>query len=172
MRIKVVPPNPPPPLPAGALLTVRVEAADPAPLIAGPLSIAYEARWAPEHAPGGAFLFPAAPAGPGGVSTTPAASGFRLPPAVDARPYVDIPLGPGDTVMATLTAGNQTYGAARTIPFDPPAPSALTLVLAAGAAPPPTPGPAEGLTITPHQVDEDVWTLNTAPGADNLVVVN
>lgn len=170
MRITVKPPSPAPAdLVAGSLLTVRAWAVDPAPIPAGPPSIAYEGRWAPQE---GAFLFPA-PAAPAARDlSTPAASGFRSPPVAQARPYVDIPLGPGDTVMATLTLNNQTYGAARTIPFDPPAPSALTLVLSAGAAPPgPPPGPAPGLTITPGPADPDVLTLDPAPGNDTIVVV-
>lgn len=169
MRITVKPPSPAPAaLVAGSLLTVRVEAADPAPLISGPPSIAYEGRWAPQE---GAFLFPVA-LSDAPAHRTPASNPFRLPPPARLQDRVDVPAGPGDRVVATLTAGGQTYSAAVTLPADPPQPSALALVLAEGAAPPgPPPGPAPGLTITPDPADPDVLTLDPAPGNDTIVVV-
>lgn len=173
MRIKVSPPPAlAPSLPPGALLTVRVDAADPAALISGPLSIAYEGRWSSSE---GAFLFPspAAPAARG--VTTPSKSGFRNPPAVDALDHVDVPLALGDRVVAALIVDNKTYSAAVALPVDPlNQPTGLTLVLSEGAAtpqPPPTPQPAPGLTITPDPGDPDVLTLDPAPGNDTIVVV-
>ena len=81
MRITVKPPSPAPPaLQAGSLVTLRVEAADPAALLSGPPAIAYEGRYVDTPAP--AFLFPAPGNGNGapGVSTAPpAASDFRTP---------------------------------------------------------------------------------------------
>ena len=184
MRITIRPPSPAPspPLPEGALLTVRVEAADPAPRIDGPVSIAYEGRFSPANNPP-AFLFPA----PGdgrekeGVSTaTSAASDFRLPPSTPLRPHVDIPVHEGDVVTAVLTTpppDNKTYSAALRAPGnnDPHQPVTLTLV-EGGAAPPqpptPQPQPAPGLTITPLDGEGDVLNLDPAPGNDNIVVVN
>lgn len=169
MRITVKPPSPPPG--PGALLTVRVATADPAPLLAGPPSITYEGRYE-----NGAFLFPANNA-PGVSTAAPSASDFRRPPSTPLLPYVDIPAHEGDTITATLLAGGKAYTAALTAPPQPPtpnpnpAPVEMTLV-EGGAAPPPPPQPAPGLTITPHPDDEDVWTLDTAPGADDLIVVN
>ena len=182
MRITIKPPSPAPspPIPAGALLTLRVEAADPAPRIDGPVSIAYEGRYTPTPSP--AFLFPA----PGnghekeGVSTaTSAASDFRLPPSTPLHPHVDIPAHEGDTITATLITAPpnaKTYSAALRAPApgnNPHQPVEMTLV-EGGAAPPtpPTPGPAPGLTITPLDGEGDVLTLDPAPGNDNIVVVN
>lgn len=183
MRITIKPPSSPsPPLSPGALLTVRVEAADPSPLLSGPPSIAYEGRYAADPAPG-AFLFPA----PGnghekeGVSTAaPAASDFRTPPAPPLLPYVDIPVHEGDTITATVLAGGKAYTAALTAPApgnNPPSPRPVEMTLVeGGAAPPqppaPQPQPAPGLTITPDDPDNpDVLTLDPAPGNDNIVVV-
>lgn len=176
MRIEIKPP-PGAPLRPGALVTLRVEAADPAPRIDGPVSIAYEGRYVNTPAP--AFLFPA----PGnghekeGVSTaTSAASDFRLPPSTPLQPHVDIPAHEGDRVTATLLAGGKAYTAALTAPPAPLHPNTTPVVLQlaeGGAAPPvpPTPGPAPGLTITPAPDDPDVLTLDPAPGNDNIVVV-
>lgn len=172
MRITVKPPSPAPspPLPAGALVTLRVEAADPAPRIDGPVSIAYEGRYVNTPAP--AFLFPAP--GPQGVSTaTSAASDFRLPPSTPLQPHVDIPAHEGDTITATLITAAKTYSAALTAPA--PGNNPVELQLAeGGAAPPqpPTPQPAPGLTITPAPDDPDVLNLDPAPGNDNIVVEN
>nr|DAV97374.1 MAG TPA: hypothetical protein [Caudoviricetes sp.] len=180
MRITIKPPNPAPspPLPAGALLTLRVEAADPAPRIDGPVSIAYEGRYAPANNPP-AFLFPAP--GPQGVSMrTSAHSPFRLPPESRTDPYVDIPAHEGDTITAVLTTpppDGKTYSAALRAPAGPnQTPVELTLVEGGAATPPgppPTPQPAPGLTITPDDPDDpDVLTLDPAPGNDSIVVVN
>ena len=170
MRITVKPPNPAPspPLPAGALLTVRVEAADPAPRIDGPVSIAYEGRYA-NNPP--AFLFPAAEAG--GVSMrTSAHNPFRLPLATEATPYVDIPAHEGDTITATVLAGGKAYTAALAAPGNN---NPVVLQLAEGPqgpTPPPTPQPAPGLTINPDPDDPDVLTLDPVPGNDTIVVEN
>lgn len=166
MRITVKPPSPAPS--PGALVTLRVEAADPAPRIDGPVSIAYEGRYAEEQ-----FLFPAPT--PQGVSMrTSAHSPFRLPLPTALQPYVDIPLHEGDVVTAVLSADNKTYSAAYRAPAPPlpTAPVELTLVAGGGAAPPPTPQPAPGLTITPDPGDPDVLNLDPAPGNDNIVVEN
>lgn len=173
MRIMVKPPSPAPPaLRADGLVTLRVEAADPAPRIDGPVSIAYEGRYADDPSP--AFLFPAPR--PQGVSMrTSAHSPFRLPPESRTDPYVDIPVHEGDVVTATLLADNKTYSAALRAPApgnNPHQPVEMTLV-EGGAAPPtpPTPQPAPGLTITPLDGEGDVLTLDPAPGNDNIVVV-
>ena len=178
MRIEIKPPpGATPPLRPGTLVTLRVEAADPRPLLAGPPSVAYEGRYAADPAPG-AFLFPAP--GPQGVSMrTSAHSPFRLPPESRTDPYVDIPAHEGDVVTAVLTTpppDNKTYSAALRAPGNnnPHQPVEMTLV-EGGAAPPapPTPQPAPGLTITPDDPDDpDVLTLDPAPGNDNIVVVN
>lgn len=174
MRITIKPPSPAPspPLPAGALLTVRVEAADPAPRIDGPPSIAYEGRYAADPAP--AFLFPA----PGnghekeGVSTaTSAASDFRTPVATPLQPHVDVPAHEGDVVTATVLAGGRAYTAALTAPAPGNNNNPVVLQLAAGPQGP-TPQPAPGLTITPLDGEGDVLNLDPAPGNDNIVVVN
>ena len=179
MRITIKPPSPAPspPLPAGALVTLRVEAADPAPRIDGPVSIAYEGRYVNTPAP--AFLFPAPHSAKEGVSTaTSAASDFRLPPSTPLQPHVDIPAHEGDRVTATLLAGGKAYTAALTAPPAPLHPNTIPVELQlaeGGAAPPapPTPQPAPGLTITPDDPDDpDVLTLDPAPGNDNIVVVN
>ena len=173
MRITVKPPSPPnPPLPDGTLLTVRAEAADPAPRIDGPVSIAYEGRYAP--APG-AFLFPTPQEGRGVSTRTSAHNPFRLPLATKATPYVDIPAHEGDTITATVLAGGKAYTAALTAPGNN---NPVVLQLAAGPqgpTPPPTPppAPAPGLTITPDDPDDpDVLTLDPAPGNDTIVVEN
>nr|DAM75849.1 MAG TPA: hypothetical protein [Caudoviricetes sp.] len=172
MRIMVKPPSPAPPaLRAGGLVTLRVEAADPAPRIDGPVSIAYEGRYAADPAPG-AFLFPAP--GPQGVSMrTSAHSPFRLPPESRTDPYVDIPAHEGDTITAVLTTpppDNKTYSAALRAPGNN---NPVVLQLAAGpqGPTPPAPQPAPGLTITPLDGEGDVLTLDPAPGNDNIVVV-
>lgn len=179
MRITVKPPSPAPspPIPAGALLTVRVETADPAPRIDGPVSIAYEGRYTP--APSPAFLFPAGDPTPGVSMRTSAASDFRLPPSTPLQPHVDIPAHEGDRVTATLITPAKTYSAALTAPHDdnPPSPRPVVLQLVEGGAapptpPPPTPQPAPGLTITPDPDDPDVLNLDPAPGNDNIVVEN
>lgn len=180
MRLTVKPPSPAPPaLAPGALLTVRVEAADPAPLLAGPPSVAYEGRYADNPTP--AFLFPGNGAS-GPTTTVPAASDFRTPFATPSSPHVDIPVHEGDTITATLTADNKTYTAAIAAPAAPnQTPVELTLVEGASAPPPPPPSPqpANGLTITPVPAaalpppleEGDVVRLDTAPGADNLIVL-
>ena len=177
MRITIKPPSPTPAaLAPGALLTVRVEATDPTPLLAGPPLLSYEGRYT--TAPSPAFLFPA----PGnghekeGVSTaTSAASDFRLPPSTPLQPHVDIPAHEGDVVTATLALDGKTYSAALRAPAPGNNPVVLQLV-EGGAAPPtpppPTPQPAPGLTITPDPDDPDVLTLDPAPGNDNIVVEN
>lgn len=172
MRITIKPPSPTPPaLAPGALLTVRVETSDPAPLLAGPPSVAYEGRYTADPAPG-AFLFPAP--GPQGVSMrTSAHSPFRLPPESRTDPYVDIPAHEGDVVTAVLTTpppDNKTYSAALRAPAGPDQ-TPVVLQLAAGPQGP-TPQPAPGLTITPDPDDPDVLTLDPAPGNDNIVVVD
>lgn len=178
MRITIKPPSPAPspPLPAGALVTLRVEAADPAPRIDGPVSIAYEGRYTASPAP--AFLFPEKDPAPGVSTAAPAASDFRTPAATPSSPHVDIPAHEGDTITATLNTPTKTYSAALTAPAAPlhpnQAPFVLTLV-EGGAAPPapptPQPAPAPGLTITPLDGEGDVLNLDPAPGNDNIVVV-
>lgn len=171
MRITVKPPSPAPspPIPAGALLTVRVETADPAPLLAGPPSVAYEGRY-----DGTAFLFPA-PKEQGVSTATSAASDFRTPVATPSSPHVDIPVHGGDVVTATLTLDNKTYSAALRAPA-PGNNNPVEMTLVEGGAappgPPPTPQPAPGLTITPDPGDPDVLNLDPAPGNDNIVVEN
>lgn len=171
MRITIRPPSPAPspPLPAGTLVTLRVEAADPAPRIDGPVSIAYEGRFGPTPAPG-AFLFPTPQEGRGVSTRTSAHNPFRLPLATEATPYVDIPAHEGDTITAVLTTpppDNKTYSAALTAPA-PGNNNPVVLQLAAGPTPPPTPG----LTITPLDGEGDVLTLDPAPGNDTIVVEN
>ena len=175
MRITIKPPSPAPPaLQAGALVTLRVEAADPAPLLAGPPSVAYEGRYTPAPAP--AFLFPAGDPAPGVSTATSAASDFRTPFAAPRNPYVDIPVHEGDTITATLALDNKTYSAAlrAPAPHPPSSPPAVLQLVEGGAAPPqpPTPQPAPGLTITPDPGDPDVLNLDPAPGNDNIVVEN
>jgi len=170
MRITIKPPSPAPspPLPAGALVTLRVEAADPAPRIDGPVSIAYEGRYAADPAP--AFLFPA-PKEQGVSTASPAASDFRLPPSTPSSPHVDIPAREGDVVTAVLTApppDGRTYSAALRAPA--PGNNPVELQLAEGGAA--TPQPAPGLTITPLDGEGDVLTLDPAPGNDTIVVEN
>ena len=174
MRITIKPPSPTPPaLAPGALLTVRVEAADPAPRIDGPVSIAYEGRYADDPP---AFLFPAPTKTPGMSLRTSAHSPFRLTPESRTDPYVDIPVREGDTITATLVKpppDSKTYSAALTAPApgnNPHQPVVLQLV--EGGAAPPTPQPAPGLTITPDPGDPDVLNLDPAPGNDNIVVEN
>ena len=178
MRIEIKPP-PGAPLRPGALVTLRVEATDPRPLLAGPPSVAYEGRYT--TAPSPAFLFPAPAGGAPGVSTaTSAASDFRTPVATPLQPHVDIPAHEGDTITAVLTTpppSGKTYSAALTAPPAPLHPNTTPVVLQlveGGAAPPqpPTPQPAPGLTITPDPGDPDVLNLDPAPGNDNIVVVN
>ena len=178
MRITIKPPSPTPPaLRLGALLTVRVEAADPAALLSGPPTVAYEGRYTASPAP--AFLFPApGNDAPGASMRTNAASDFRTPVATIRNPYVDVDAAPGDTITATLLAGGKAYTAALTAPApgnNPPSPRPVVLQLVeGGAAPPqpPTPQPAPGLTITPDPGDPDVLNLDPAPGNDNIVVEN
>lgn len=177
MRITVKPPSPAPPaLRAGALVTLRVEAADPAPLLSGPPSVAYEGRWAPHHTPSPAFLFPAPSNGNGApaLSTAPpAASDFRTPVAPPYAPRVDIPVREGDTITATLALDGKTYSAALRAPGNNTTPVVLQLVEGGAATPqPPAPQPAPGLTITPDPGDPDVLNLDPAPGNDNIVVEN
>lgn len=176
MRITVKPPSPTPPsIRLGALVGLRVEAADPAPLLAGPPSITYEGRY-----DGTAFLFPAPVQNAPGVSTAPpAASDFRTPPAPVLLPHVDVDAAPGDTITATLTTpppNGKTYSAATTAPSAPLHPNTTPVVLQLAAGPqgptPPTPQPAPGLTITPDPGDPDVLNLDPAPGNDNIVVEN
>lgn len=178
MRITIKPPSPAPspPLPAGALVTLRVGAADPAPRIDGPVSIAYEGRYTASPAP--AFLFPEKDPAPGVSTATSAASDFRTPVATPSSPHVDIPAHEGDRVTATLITPAKTYSAALTAPPAPlhPNTTPVVLQLAEGGAatpqpPPPTPGPAPGLTITPLDGEGDVLNLDPAPGNDSIVVV-
>lgn len=177
MRITVKPPSPAPPaLAPGALLTVRVEAADPAALLSGPPSVAYEGRFSPTPAP--AFLFPGNGAS-GPTTTAPAASDFRTPPAPPLRPYVDVDAHEGDVVIAVLTVDNKTYTAAIAAPAAPNQTPVELALAVGGAAPPLQPQPANGLTITPVAAaalpppleEGDVVRLDTAPGADNLLVL-
>lgn len=175
MRITVKPPSPAPspPIPAGALLAVRVETADPAALLAGPPSVAYEGRY-----DGAAFLFPAPTPGPGNGPTTAtsAASDFRTPFATPSSPHVDIPVREGDTITAALITPAKAYTAAITAPAPGNNDPAVLQLVEGGAAPPPgpppTPRPAPGLTITPDPGDPDVLNLDPAPGNDNIVVEN
>ena len=178
MRIIVKPPSPAPPaLRAGALVTLRVEAADPRPLLAGPPSVAYEGRYT--TAPSPAFLFPEKDPAPGVSTATSAASDFRTPPSTPLQPHVDIPAHEGDRVTATLVTpppDSKTYSAALTAPHDdnPPSPRPVVLQLVEGGAAtpqPPAPQPAPGLTITPLDGEGDVLNLDPAPGNDNIVVV-
>ena len=176
MRIEIKPPpGATPPLRPGALVTLRVEAADPVPRIDGPVSIAYEGRYTASPAP--AFLFPANNA-PGVSTATSAASDFRTPAATPSSPHVDIPAHEGDTITATLITAPpnaKTYSAALRAPApgnNPHRPVEMTLVEGGAATPqPPAPGPAPGLTITPLDGEGDVLTLDPAPGNDNIVVV-
>ena len=177
MRITIKPPSPTPPaLAPGALLTVRVEAADPAALLSGPPSVAYEGRYIDTPSP--AFLFPAAGPAPGVSLRTSATSDFRTPLAAPRNPYVDIPVREGDTITAALITPTKAYTAALTAPAPGNNPhQPVVLQLAEGGAapppgPPPTPGPAPGLTITPDPGDPDVLNLDPAPGNDNIVVEN
>ena len=170
MRITIKPPSPTPPaLQAGALVTLRVEAADPAPLLSGPPSITYEGRYTTDPAP--AFLFPAPTKTPGVSTAAPAASDFRTPFAPPLLPHVDIPVREGDTITATLALDGKTYSAALRAPA-PHNTTPVVLQLAEGGAAPPTPQPAPGLTITPDPGDPDVLNLDPAPGNDNIVVEN
>ena len=175
MRITIKPPSPTPPaLQAGALVTLRVETADPASLLAGPPSVAYEGRYTP--APPPAFLFPAGDPAPGVSTATSAASDFRTPFATPLQDHVDIPVHEGDTITATLALDNKTYSAAlrAPAPHPPSSPPAVLQLIEGGTAPPqpPTPQPAPGLTITPDPGDPDVLNLDPAPGNDNIVVEN
>ena len=177
MRIEIKPPpGATPPLRPGALVTLRVEAADPRPLLAGPPTIAYEGRYIDTPSP--AFLFPAPDStGRRGVSTaTSAASDFRLPPSTPLQPHVDIPAHEGDVVTATLVTpppDSKTYSAALRAPATPLHPNTAPVELQLAAGPQgPTPPPTPGLTITPDDPDDpDVLTLDPAPGNDNIVVV-
>ena len=170
MRITVKPPSPAPPaLTPGVLVTLRVEAADPAALLSGPPSITYEGRWTPHHSPAPAFLFPEKDPAPGVSTATSAASDFRTPVATPSSPHVDIPVHEGDTITATLTLDNKTYSAALRAPA-PGNNNPVVLQLAEGGAAPPQPAP--GLTITPDPGDPDVLNLDPAPGNDNIVVEN
>ena len=137
MRITIKPPSPAPspPLPAGALVTLRVEAADPAPRIDGPVSIAYEGRYAPANNPP-AFLFPEKDPAPGVSTATSAASDFRTPAATPSSPHVDIPAHEGDRVTATLLAGGKAYTAALTAPAPETTPSCSSSPRAARRHPP------------------------------------
>ena len=174
MRIEIKPPpGAAPPLRPGALVTLRVETADPAPLLSGPPSVAYEGRYTMTPAP--AFLFPASDAAPGVSMRTSAASDFRTPFATPLLPHVDIPAHEGDTITATLVTpppDSKTYSAALTAPAPhPPSSPPIVLQLAEGGAATPQP-PTPGLTITPDDPDDpDVLTLDPAPGNDNIVVV-
>lgn len=176
MRITIKPPSPAPspPIAAGALVTLRVETADPASLLAGPPSVAYEGRYTP--APSPAFLFPAGDPAPGVSTATSATSDFRTPVATPLQDHVDIPAHEGDMITATLALDDKTYSAALRAPAPhPPSSPPVVLQLAeGGAAPPapPTPQPAPGLTITPDPGDPDVLNLDPAPGNDNIVVEN
>ena len=177
MRIEIKPPpGATPPLRPGALVTLRVEAADPVPRIDGPVSIAYEGRYTASPAP--AFLFPEKDPAPGVSTATSAASDFRTPAATPSSPHVDIPAHEGDTITATLITAPpnaKTYSAALRAPApgNNPHQSVEMTLVEGGAAPPtpPTPGPAPGLTITPLDGEGDVLTLDPAPGNDNIVVV-
>lgn len=171
MRIEIKPP-PGAPLRPGALVTLRVETADPASLLAGPPSVAYEGRYTARPAP--AFLFPQKDPAPGVSTAPPAASDFRTPFAPLRTPYVDIPVHEGDVVTATLQTEDKTYSAAMRAGEEG---GPVVLQLAEGGAapppgPPPTPQPAPGLTITPDPGDPDVLNLDPAPGNDNIVVEN
>lgn len=173
MRITIKPPSPTPPaLQAGALVTLRVEAADPRPLLAGPVALAYEGRYVASPAP--AFLFPASKEQ--GVSTaTSAASDFRTPLPTPLQTHVDIPVHEGDTITATLALDGKTYSAALRAPAPHNTTPVVLQLVEGGAAPPgppPTPQPAPGLTITPDPGDPDVLNLDPAPGNDNIVVEN
>lgn len=175
MRITIKPPSPTPPaLQAGALVTLRVETADPRPLLAGPVALAYEGRYVASPAP--AFLFPAGDPAPGVSTATSAASDFRTPLPTPLQDHVDIPVREGDTITATLALDNKTYSAAlrAPAPHPPSSPPAVLQLIEGGAAPPqpPTPQPAPGLTITPDPGDPDVLNLDPAPGNDNIVVEN
>ena len=172
MRITVKPPSPAPapPIPAGALVTLRVETADPRPLLAGPVALAYEGRYTPTPSP--AFLFPASKEQR--LSTAaPAASDFRTPFATPSSPHADIPAHEGDTITATLITpppSGKTYSAALRAPAPGNNTTPVEMALVEGGAAPPQPAP--GLTITPDPGDPDVLNLDPAPGNDNIVVEN
>lgn len=169
MRIEIKPPpGATPPLRPGALVTLRVEAADPVPRIDGPVSIAYEGRYAPANNPP-AFLFPEKDPAPGVSTAPPAASDFRLPPSTPLQPHVDIPAHEGDRVTATLNTPTKIYSAAMRAGKEG---GPVVLQLAAGPQGPTPPPPTPGLTITPLDGEGDVLTLDPAPGNDNIVVVN
>lgn len=194
MRLSIALPTPPPP--AGTPVTVTVRCPDaaapalntlaPAPLSApatalcGPATAAYEGVVAAGRV---VFLAPATAATD--------KDAWRRPPAVRYTPTLAVPFNPpaGSVVEARAHAADKTYTAAALVPA--PAPDAdpnkttaadltINLTLREGAtAPTPPPGPApqpaDGLIISPLQgpglEDGDAYTLDTAPGADRIVVV-
>lgn len=194
MRLSITLPTPPPPAGTPVTATVRCpDAAFPAnPLGTTPLSTApATALCAPATAAyegvvaAGRVVFPA-PQGP-----TPAdKDAWRRPPAVRYTPTLAVPFNPpaGSVVEARARAADKTYTAAALVPApDPAHPNTtaadltINLTLREGATAPPTPPPgpapqpADGLIISPltgaDLEDGDAYTLDTAPGADRIVVV-
>lgn len=192
MRLSIALPTPAPAdLPAGTPVTVTVRCPDaafpaldtplgaaPATALCAPATAAYEGVVA------GRVVFPAP------LNPTPAdKDAWRRPPAVRYTPTLTVPFNPpaGSVVEARARAADKTYTAAALVPApDPNTTAALTLnlTLQTGEAPPtPPPGPnppqpptpADGLIISPltgaDLEDGDAYTLDTAPGADRIVVV-
>lgn len=186
MRLSIALPTPPPP--AGTPVTVTVRCPDAAfpsnPLnipnaapvnstaLCAPATVAYEGVVAAGRV---VFLAPAAPATD--------KDAWRRPPAVRYALTLAVPFNPpaGSVVEARATAADKTYTAAALVPAPGPATTAaltINLTLRAGEAPPtppPGPTPADGLIISPltgaDLEDGDAYTLDTAPGADRIVVV-
>lgn len=189
MRLSIALPTPPPP--AGTPVTVTVRCPDAAfpsnPLntpnaapvnstaLCAPATVAYEGVVAAGRV---VFLAPAAPATD--------KDAWRRPPAVRYALTLAVPFNPpaGSIVEARAHAADKTYTAATLVPAPDPgrpigADLTINLTLQEGATaptpPPPTPQPADGLIISPltgaDLEDGDAYTLDTAPGADRIVVV-
>ena len=129
-------------------------------------------------------VFPA-PANP---ATATDKDAWRRPPAVRYTPTLAVPFNPpaGSVVEARAhAAAGKTYTAAALAPTFTATLAApdltINLTLREGATAPPTPPPgpapqpADGLIISPlagaDLEDGDAYTLDTAPGADRIVVV-
>lgn len=194
MRLSITAPSTPD-LPEGTPVTVTVRCPDaafpanplgttplstaPATALCAPATAAYEGVVAAGRV---VFLAPSA-------ATTAAADkdAWRRPPAVRYTPTLAVPFNPpaGSVVEARAVAADKTYTAAALVPARPNTTAAdltIDLTLREGATaptpPPPTPpipGPADGLIISPltgaDLEDGDAYTLDTAPGADRIVVV-
>mgnify|MGYP000877566010 CR=1 FL=1 len=192
MRLSIALPAPPPP--AGTPVTVTVRCPDAAypsnplnTLASAPLSAAVNptALCAPATAAyegvvaAGRVVFLAPAAAPATDKDA-----WRRPPAVRYALTLAVPFNPpaGSVVEARAHAADKTYTAAALIPApDPARPNTtaadltINLTLQEGQAPPPGPTPADGLIISPltgaDLEDGDAYTLDTAPGADRIVVV-